>query len=184
MASKHCASACSGFLVACLLQIFIFFGLDDLPSLSSSSASHHLRTNTPHPIYSNVGKDGDVAFFIGLSGIRKTTISIDHHMNLIGDFEHCWSLHCISEYTVEMKKGLFDLMHYHMRKRQILSFHSSCNMGKDGDVAFFFGLSGTEKITLSTDHHMNLIRDVEHCWSENGLSNIEGGCYAKCIDLS
>ncbi|KAI9180676.1 hypothetical protein LWI28_007115 [Acer negundo] len=94
------------------------------------------------------------------------------------------SLHCISEYTVEMKKGLFDLMHYHMRKRQILSFHSSCNMGKDGDVAFFFGLSGTEKITLSTDHHMNLIRDVEHCWSENGLSNIEGGCYTKCIDLS
>ncbi|WP_321374206.1 phosphoenolpyruvate carboxykinase (ATP) [uncultured Draconibacterium sp.] len=109
----------------------------------------------------------------GLNSEVYTVFNLTEKMQVIGG----------SWYGGEMKKGMFAMMNYYLPLRGIASMHCSANVGKEGDVAIFFGLSGTGKTTLSTDASRKLIGDDEHGWDDEGIFNFEGGCYAKTIDL-
>ena len=109
----------------------------------------------------------------GLNSEVYTVFNLTEKMQVIGG----------SWYGGEMKKGMFAMMNYYLPLRGMAAMHCSANVGKDGDVAIFFGLSGTGKTTLSTDPNRQLIGDDEHGWDDEGVFNFEGGCYAKTINL-
>ncbi len=109
----------------------------------------------------------------GLNSEVYTVFNLTEKMHVLGG----------SWYGGEMKKGLFAMMNYYLPLNGMAAMHCSANVGKEGDVAIFFGLSGTGKTTLSTDPNRQLIGDDEHGWDDEGVFNFEGGCYAKTIDL-
>ncbi len=118
--------------------------------------------------------------FKGIKQIDSTNsntfivVNFEQNLAILGD----------SQYAGEIKKTVFTMMNYVLPLKNVLSMHCSANLGKDGRSALFFGLSGTGKTTLSADPARNLIGDDEHGWSEEGIFNIENGCYAKVIALS
>ena len=148
-----------------------------------SLASHHLFVRPKNTFSKNYKPLFTVISGINLfanpteDGTNSETfivIDLNQHLILIGG----------TGYEGEIKKAIFTIMHYFMPKQNILSMHCSANIGAADDVALFFGLSGTGKTTLSSDGQRRLIGDDEHGWTDTGVFNFEGGCYAKTINLS
>jgi phosphoenolpyruvate carboxykinase (ATP) len=132
----------------------------------------------------NFGEPDYVIFNAGEQPADTSIDGVDTDASVAINFEKSEFVILGTQYAGEMKKGVFSIMHYLMPDKGVLSMHCSANMGADKDVSIFFGLSGTGKTTLSADPKRFLIGDDEHCWSEQGVFNIEGGCYAKAINLS
>ena len=130
------------------------------------------------------GEPDFVVYNAGRFPANSHTTGIDSKTTVDLFFEENEFVILGTQYAGEMKKGVFTIMNYLMPKQGVLSMHCSATEGEAGDVSLFFGLSGTGKTTLSADPRRYLIGDDEHCWTDKGIFNIEGGCYAKVIGLS
>ncbi len=131
------------------------------------------------------GEPDYVIFDAGAFPANRLTQGMSSSTSVDLNFEDREMVILGTEYAGEMKKGVFTIMNYLMPKQSQLPMHCSATMAKLGTAtSLFFGLSGTGKTTLSADPHRLLIGDDEHVWSETGIFNIEGGCYAKAIDLT
>ncbi|MFL5482946.1 MAG: phosphoenolpyruvate carboxykinase (ATP) [Gemmatimonadaceae bacterium] len=148
--------------MAFVRNMFIRPELSDLPTFDPNFTVLHAPEYQAEP---------------GRHGTRSSTfivLNIAERTILIGG----------TRYAGELKKAMFTVMNYLLPKQGVFPMHCSANVGKEGDTALFFGLSGTGKTTLSADPHRGLIGDDEHGWSSDGIFNFEGGCYAKVINLS
>jgi len=133
----------------------------------------------------NFGKPDFVIYNAGRFPANRYTTGMTSKTSVDVSFEHGEVVILGTEYAGEMKKGIFTIMNYLMPKRDVLSMHCSATADQvTGQSSIMFGLSGTGKTTLSADPRRSLIGDDEHCWSNEGIFNIEGGCYAKAIYLS
>ncbi len=130
------------------------------------------------------GEPDYTIFNSGAFPANKFTNQMTSKTSVALDFEKREIVILGTEYAGEMKKGIFTVMNYLMPLRNVMPMHCSANLGENDDVSIFFGLSGTGKTTLSADPRRQLIGDDEHCWTDKGVFNIEGGCYAKAINLS
>lgn len=145
---------------------------------------HNMLIRPTQEELANFGEPDYVIFNAGQFPANPHTAYMNSRTSIDLSFERKEFIILGTEYAGEMKKGIFTIMNYIMPKQGIMSMHCSANEGEDGDVSLFFGLSGTGKTTLSADQRRKLIGDDEHCWTNDGVFNIEGGCYAKAINLS
>lgn len=144
---------------------------------------HNMLIRPTEDELANYGEPDFVIYNAGRFPANRNTTGMTSKTSVDLSFERKEFVILGTEYAGEMKKGVFTIMNYLMPKKGVLSMHCSANEGKDNDVTIFFGLSGTGKTTLSADPQRALIGDDEHCWTDDGVFNVEGGCYAKCIDL-
>ncbi|BBH53478.1 phosphoenolpyruvate carboxykinase (ATP) [Fluviispira sanaruensis] len=145
---------------------------------------HNMLIRPSQEELKNFGEPDCVIFNAGSQPADEKAEGMSSKTSISFHFEQKEIIILGTDYAGEMKKGVFTVMNYLMPKKDVLSLHCSVNEGTQGDVSVFLGLSGTGKTTLSADPNRKLIGDDEHCWADKGLFNIEGGCYAKCDNLS